>query len=142
MEKSAYLEKPFVLLAVALQSMLAETEAKLATAGPAEKARLQREGPKCYVNELRRNRQTRPRPRAHWAGSATPVRRCLRLHICAVKSFGGDASPDLIVVRSRLLLPDRSRPATPPSEPQSSRNRRQREVGPRRFLPSECVRLS
>jgi hypothetical protein len=34
-------DKPFVPLAVALRSMLAETEAKFATAAPAEKARLQ-----------------------------------------------------------------------------------------------------
>ena len=38
---SPYLDKPFVPLAVALRSMLAETEAKIGTAGPAEKARLQ-----------------------------------------------------------------------------------------------------
>jgi hypothetical protein len=37
---SPYLDKPFVPLAVALQSMLAEAEASLATAAPAEKARL------------------------------------------------------------------------------------------------------
>ena len=40
MKNSPYLDKPFVPLAVALRSMLAETEAKLATAAPAEKARL------------------------------------------------------------------------------------------------------
>jgi len=33
--------KPFVALAVALRSMLAETEAKIATAEPAGKSRLQ-----------------------------------------------------------------------------------------------------
>jgi len=38
---SPYLEKPFVPLAVALRSMLAETEASIATAAPAEKSRLQ-----------------------------------------------------------------------------------------------------
>jgi hypothetical protein len=38
---SPYLDKPFVPLAVALRSMLAETEAKIATAAPAERARLQ-----------------------------------------------------------------------------------------------------
>ena len=38
---SPYLEKPFVPLAVALRSMLAETEARIATAAPAEKSRLQ-----------------------------------------------------------------------------------------------------
>ena len=37
---SPYLEKPFVPLAVALRSMLAETEARIAAAPPAEKARL------------------------------------------------------------------------------------------------------
>ena len=37
---SPYLDKPFVPLAVALRSMLAETEARIATAAPAEKARL------------------------------------------------------------------------------------------------------
>jgi hypothetical protein len=37
---SSYLDRPFVPLAVALRSMLAETEAKIATAEPAEKARL------------------------------------------------------------------------------------------------------
>ena len=41
MNNSPYLDKPFVLLAVALRSMLAETEAKIRTAVPAEKARLQ-----------------------------------------------------------------------------------------------------
>ena len=41
MKNSPYLDKPFVPLAVALRSMLAETEAKLASAAPAEKARLQ-----------------------------------------------------------------------------------------------------
>ena len=41
MKNSPYLDKPFVPLAVALRSMLAETEAKIATAEPAEKARLQ-----------------------------------------------------------------------------------------------------
>ena len=40
MKNSLYLDKPFVPLSVALRSMLAETEAKLATAAPAEKARL------------------------------------------------------------------------------------------------------
>jgi len=38
---SPYLEKPFVPLAVALRSMLAETEGKIPTAATAEKARLQ-----------------------------------------------------------------------------------------------------
>jgi hypothetical protein len=42
MKNSPYLDKPFVPLAVTLRSMLAETEAKIATAAPAEKARLQR----------------------------------------------------------------------------------------------------
>jgi hypothetical protein len=41
MKNSPYLDKPLVPLAVGLRSMLAETEAKLATAAPAEKARLQ-----------------------------------------------------------------------------------------------------
>ena len=40
MKNSPYLDKPFVPLAVALRSMLADTEAKLAAAAPAEKARL------------------------------------------------------------------------------------------------------
>jgi hypothetical protein len=40
MKNSPYLDKPFVPLSVALRSMLAETEAKIATAEPAEKARL------------------------------------------------------------------------------------------------------
>jgi hypothetical protein len=40
-KNSPYLDKPFVPLALALRSMLAETEAKLAIAAPAEKARLQ-----------------------------------------------------------------------------------------------------
>ena len=38
---SPYLDQPFVPLAVALRSMLGETEARLATAAPAEKSRLQ-----------------------------------------------------------------------------------------------------
>jgi hypothetical protein len=42
MNNSPYLDKPLVPLAVALRSMLAETEAKIATAVPAEKVRLQR----------------------------------------------------------------------------------------------------
>ena len=43
MHNSRYLypDKPSVPLAVALRSMLAETEAKIPTAAPAEKARLQ-----------------------------------------------------------------------------------------------------
>ena len=41
MKNSPYLDKPFVPLAVALRSMLAETEAKIATAEQSEKARLQ-----------------------------------------------------------------------------------------------------
>src|SRR5215469_10271915 len=41
MKNSPYLDKPFIPLAVALRSMLAETEAKIPTAAPAEKARLQ-----------------------------------------------------------------------------------------------------
>jgi hypothetical protein len=41
MKNSPYLNKPFVPLAVALRSMLAETEAKIPTAVPAEKAQLQ-----------------------------------------------------------------------------------------------------
>ena len=41
MKNSPYLDKPFVPLAVALRSMLAETEAKIAAAAPAQKARLQ-----------------------------------------------------------------------------------------------------
>jgi hypothetical protein len=40
-KNSPYLDKPLVPLAVALRSMLAETEAKITTAAPAEKARLQ-----------------------------------------------------------------------------------------------------
>jgi hypothetical protein len=38
---SPYLNKPFVPLAVALRSMLAETEARIAAAAPADKSRLQ-----------------------------------------------------------------------------------------------------
>jgi len=41
MNNSPYLDHPFVPLAVALRSMLVETEAKIATAAPAEKPRLQ-----------------------------------------------------------------------------------------------------
>ena len=41
MDHSPYLDTPFVPLAVALRSMLAETEARLVTAAPAEKSRLQ-----------------------------------------------------------------------------------------------------
>src|SRR5262249_15949797 len=41
MKNSPYLDQPFIPLAVALRSMLADTEAKIATAAPAEKARLQ-----------------------------------------------------------------------------------------------------
>jgi hypothetical protein len=41
MDNSPYLDKPFVPLAVALRSMLAETEAKIAAAAPAEKAWLE-----------------------------------------------------------------------------------------------------
>ena len=40
MKNSPYLDQPLVPLAVALRSMLAETEAKIATAAPAERARL------------------------------------------------------------------------------------------------------
>ena len=41
MKNSPYLDKPFVPLAVALRSMLADAEAKLAMAAPAEGVRLQ-----------------------------------------------------------------------------------------------------
>jgi hypothetical protein len=41
MNNSPYLDKPFVPLAVALRSMLAEIEAKIAAAVPAEKGQLQ-----------------------------------------------------------------------------------------------------
>jgi len=41
MKNSPYLDKPVVPLAVALRSMLVETEARLATAAPADKSRLQ-----------------------------------------------------------------------------------------------------
>jgi hypothetical protein len=41
MNNSPYLDKRFVPLAVALRSMLAETEVRIATAAPAEKVRLQ-----------------------------------------------------------------------------------------------------
>ena len=41
MNNSPYLDKPFVPLSVALRSMLAETETRIATATPAEKSRLQ-----------------------------------------------------------------------------------------------------
>ena len=41
MKNSPYLDKPFVPLAVALRSMLADTEARIAAAAPTEKARLQ-----------------------------------------------------------------------------------------------------
>ena len=40
MDHSPYLDQPLVPLAVALRSMLAETEAKIVTAVPADKARL------------------------------------------------------------------------------------------------------
>ena len=42
MKNSPYLDKPFVPLAVALRSILADTEAKISAAAPAEKAGLQR----------------------------------------------------------------------------------------------------
>jgi hypothetical protein len=38
---SPYLDQPFIPLAVALRSMLTETETKICTAAPAERARLQ-----------------------------------------------------------------------------------------------------
>jgi hypothetical protein len=41
MKNSPYLDQPFVPLAVALRSMLADTEARIATAPPAEKSWLQ-----------------------------------------------------------------------------------------------------
>jgi hypothetical protein len=41
MKNSPYLDKPLIPLSAALRSMLADTEAKIATAAPAEKARLQ-----------------------------------------------------------------------------------------------------
>jgi hypothetical protein len=41
MRNSPYLDKPLVPLAVALRSMLVETEVEMATATPAEKTRLQ-----------------------------------------------------------------------------------------------------
>ena len=39
---SPYLDQPLIPLAIALRSMLAETEAKIPTAAPAEKRRLQK----------------------------------------------------------------------------------------------------
>ncbi|MBV8591941.1 MAG: hypothetical protein JO212_18120 [Acetobacteraceae bacterium] len=42
MNNSPYLDQPFVPLAVALRSMLAETEARIATAAPDERACLQK----------------------------------------------------------------------------------------------------
>jgi hypothetical protein len=42
MNNSPYLDRPLHPLAVALRSMLAETEAKIATAAPAEKTWLQK----------------------------------------------------------------------------------------------------
>ena len=41
MKNSGNLDKPLVPLSIALRSMLAETETKITTAPPAEKARLQ-----------------------------------------------------------------------------------------------------
>jgi hypothetical protein len=41
MKNSPYLDQPFVPLAVALRSMLAETEAKIAAAAPGDKWPLQ-----------------------------------------------------------------------------------------------------
>ena len=73
MKNSPYLDKPFVPLAVALRSMLADTEAKLATASPAEKAR-----PQQRVEVLREWIGQINNPAlnlaAHRAGSAIPVR--------------------------------------------------------------------
>jgi len=43
MKNSPYLDRPFIPLAVSLCSMLAETEAKIATAAPAEKTGLPKE---------------------------------------------------------------------------------------------------
>ena len=40
MNHSPYLDRPFVPLAVALRSMLADTEAKIVTAVPGEQSRL------------------------------------------------------------------------------------------------------
>ena len=40
MNHSPYLDRPFVPLAVALRSMLADTEAKIVTAAPGEQSRL------------------------------------------------------------------------------------------------------
>ena len=57
MNNSPYLDKPFVPLAVALRSMLAETDARILTAAPAEKARSKR-GPWCCATGLRRNQQS------------------------------------------------------------------------------------
>ena len=44
MKNSPYLDKPFVPLAAALRSMLAETEAKIPTAAPRRKTAAPREG--------------------------------------------------------------------------------------------------
>jgi hypothetical protein len=46
-------DKPLVPLAVALRSMLAETEIKIATAAPAEKGRLQQRAECCVNGSLR-----------------------------------------------------------------------------------------
>jgi len=57
MKNPPYLDKRFVPLAVALRSMLAETEAKILAAAPAERARLQ-ERALVLRDWLRRSQQS------------------------------------------------------------------------------------
>jgi hypothetical protein len=55
MKNSPYLDKPLIPLAVALRSMLAETEAKIAMAEPAEKARPEQRARCCASGSRRGN---------------------------------------------------------------------------------------
>jgi hypothetical protein len=55
---SPYLDRPLVPLAVALRSMLAETETKIAAAGPAEKEGLRQRAQ--VLGEWLTPRSTRP----------------------------------------------------------------------------------
>jgi hypothetical protein len=60
MQNSPYLDQPTIPLAVALRRMLAETEAKLATAAPAERPWLQERA--GVLREWLRPKSTTPPP--------------------------------------------------------------------------------
>jgi hypothetical protein len=137
MNNSPHLDKPLVPLAVALRTMLADTEAKVATATSAEKERLQQRA-EMLRERLSRNQQSqpscvsgltgRPFPAPRWRGRA------------AIARFGraesGSPTATRLSWRAWLLALDVARPG----ERVWPRSRRQREVWSR-FLRSALSRF-